>query len=301
MTGLLNVHVDGTSSRRPAGLQIAQVVLGALIFLLTALGFFLPDGAKWLTGIPVAALVFAGLIVTWKKSEAEQALRRDSERLAKAERDRSAVLFGHNVREVLDTIDGLVEKSPGKRSDEVAAVRLSAAVQTKEGVSPTDARAAYFRVADITAPSRTMSPDKVASSPERQDRFTTVFDEANPADSDVWEIVDGHRPPAFVEDTARWVVERAKGDTVPTYGTFITVRVQAGGIPFGALTVNAIRPGSLLKEDRLFVEAIASLLGIAELFCLTYPAYQKAVTATASRAAVSAQASTVGTSEGGAG
>lgn len=49
------------------------------------------------------------------------------------------------------------------------------------------------------------------------------------------------------------------------------------------------------------MEAVARLLGIAELLCLTYPAYQKAVTATASRAAMSGQPSTVGTSEGGAG
>lgn len=230
MTRASEVHPNGISSRRPARLQMVQIVLGALIFIGTALGFLLPDDERWLTGIPVAALVFAGLIVTWRKSQAEQSLRYESERLARAERDRSAVLFGHNVREVLDTIDGLVEKSPANRSDEVAAVRHSAAVQTKEGVSPTDARAAYFRVADITSLSRTMKPDKVASSPERQDRFTTVFDEANPADSDVWEIVDGRRPPAFVENTARWVKERGKGEKVPTYGTFITVRVEAAGI-----------------------------------------------------------------------
>lgn len=125
------------------------------------------------------------------------------------------------------------------------------------------------------------------SSPERSDGFTTVFDEATREDSDVWQILDGRRPSAFIEDVERWAHERGDRPDARAYGTFITARVEAGGIPFGLLTVNALRPGSLVKEDRLYVEAIARILAIAELLCLTTQTYQKIVDATARRAALS--------------
>lgn len=289
------------SSRRPARLQVTLIVLGAVIFIGTGVGLLLPAEVKWIAGLPVAAAVFLSLLATWQKTRAEESLRAESERLARAERDRSAVLFGHNVREVLNTIDGLATRNPGDRSVEMAAVRLSAAFQTKEGVSPTDARAAYFRVADLMSGSRTMAPDKVASSPERSDQFTAEFIEAAPAGSDVWEILDGRAPPAFVEDTKEQARERGTPETVPIYGTYITVRVEAGGIPFGILTVNAIKPGSLLKEETLYVQAIARILGIAELLCLTPQTYHKTRDATARRAAASAQARRVAVSQGGTG
>ncbi|MFV0373674.1 hypothetical protein [Microbacterium sp.] len=267
----------------PAVLQRWLILVGAIAMVGTIAAVFVPQSWRPWPEAVAAAAVFAGVVLSGWKSGAERRNRAYAEyrehiarELAKAERDRSAVLFGFNVREVLDAIDGLARRAPGDRDTEIAGVRQSVAVQTKEGVGVTDARAAYFRVENLAAPVRRMGPDKVASSPSRDDRFTTTFDEAGTADREVWDVLDGHRPTVYVEDVAAWARDRPEGAAARAYGTFITARVGAGAIPFGILTVNAVQSGSLLRQDLLFVETLARILGVAELMCLTADEYDAA-------------------------
>lgn len=128
-----------------------------------------------------------------------------------------------------------------------------------------------------------MMPDKVASSPQRTDGFTSVFAEVDDDDRDVWEVLDGQRPTSFVEDVTEWESGRPGAHGMRSYGTFITARVEARGVAFGILTVNAVSPGSLLHEDKLYVAAMARILGLAELLCLTTHAHRTAKDAAAAR------------------
>ncbi|OUE26440.1 hypothetical protein BFL36_04330 [Clavibacter michiganensis] len=275
-------------------LQRWLVVAGAVVALATLAGLMVPAEWRVITAAASALAVFAGVVLAWRKTVAEEALRARAAsqeevalRRARAERERSAILFGYNVSELLGTIDGLARRPASERSQEIAAVRQSAAVQCKEGVGAVDARAAYFRVEDLRAPRRRMTPDKVASSPERTDGFTTVFEEGGDDDQDVWDVLDGRRTTSFVEDVAEWEAARAGRRGTRSYGTFITARVEAGGVAFGILTVNAVRPGSLLHEDKLYVAAMARILGLAELLCLTTHAHRTATDAAAGRSGMS--------------
>lgn len=279
---------------RPIVLQRWLVVAGAVVALATLAGLMVPAEWRVLTAAVSALAVFAGVVLTWRKTVAEEALRARAAsqeevalRRARADRERSAILFGYNVSELLGTIDGLARRPASERSQEIAAVRQSAAVQCKEGVGAVDARAAYFRVEDLRATRRRMTPDKVASSPERTDGFTTVFEEGGDDDQDVWDVLDGRRTTSFVEDVAEWEAARAGRRGTRSYGTFITARVEAGGVAFGILTVNAVRPGSLLHEDKLYVAAMARILGLAELLCLTTHAHRTATDAAAGRSGMS--------------
>ncbi|MBT1636048.1 hypothetical protein [Clavibacter michiganensis] len=279
---------------RPIVLQRWLVVAGAVVALATLAGLMVPAEWRVITAAVSALAVFAGVVLTWRKTVAEEALRARAAsqeevalRRARADRERSAILFGYNVSELLGTIDGLARRPASERSQEIAAVRQSAAVQCKEGVGAVDARAAYFRVEDLRATRRRMTPDKVASSPERTDGFTTVFEEGGDDDQDVWDVLDGRRTTSFVEDVAEWEAARAGRRGTRSYGTFITARVEAGGVAFGILTVNAVRPGSLLHEDKLYVAAMARILGLAELLCLTTHAHRTATDAAAGRSGMS--------------
>jgi len=279
---------------RPIVLQRWLVVAGAVVALATLAGLMVPAEWRVLTAAVSALAVFAGVVLTWRKTVAEEALRARAAsqeevalRRARADRERSAILFGYNVSELLVTIDGLARRPASERSQEIAAVRQSAAVQCKEGVGAVDARAAYFRVEDLRATRRRMTPDKVASSPERTDGFTTVFEEGGDDDQDVWDVLDGRRTTSFVEDVAEWEAARSGRRGTRSYGTFITARVEAGGVAFGILTVNAVRPGSLLHEDKLYVAAMARILGLAELLCLTTHAHRTATDAAAGRSGMS--------------
>lgn len=267
--------VPAPSHGSPRALQGWLIVMGVIVLAGTIAEAFAPEAWKPAPVVVVAVAVFGTLILSWRKSVVEKRLRKDARHrekharaLAKAERDRSAILFGYNLREVLNTIDGLAKLPRTERFREIAAVRQSAVVQTKDGVGAQDARAAYFRLTAHRPGARRMEPDKVASTLDREDTFTTVFDERDPRDQDVWSILDGRVPTAFVADVTSWVRQRGDAAGPRAYGTFITTRVEAGGVPLGILTVNAIRPGSLLREDRIYVEAIARVLGIAELLCL---------------------------------
>ena len=262
--------------------------------LATLTGLIVPTGWRVFTAAVSALAVFAGVVLAWRKTVAEEVLRARAAsqeevalRRARAERERSAILFGYNVSELLGTIDGLARRPPAERSQEIAAVRQSAAVQCKEGVGAVDARAAYFRVEDLRSARRRMTPDKVASSPERTDGFTTVFEEGGTDDQDVWDVLDGRRATSFVEDVEEWEAARTGTRGMRFYGTFITARVEAGGVAFGILTVNAVRPGSLLHEDKLYVAAMARILGLAELLCLTTHAHRTATDAAAGRSGMS--------------
>jgi hypothetical protein len=284
----------GRPVSRPVVLQRWLVVAGAVVALATLTGLMVPTGWRVFTAAVSALAVFAGVVLAWRKTVAEEVLRARAAsqeevalRRARAERERSAILFGYNVSELLGTIDGLARRPPAERSQEIAAVRQSAAVQCKEGVGAVDARAAYFRVEDLRSDRRRMTPDKVASSPERTDGFTTVFEEGGTDDQDVWDVLDGRRATSFVEDVAEWEAARAGTRGMRSYGTFITARVEAGGVAFGILTVNAVRPGSLLHEDKLYVAAMARILGLAELLCLTTHAHRTATDAAAGRSGMS--------------
>jgi hypothetical protein len=287
-------RTTGRPITRPVVLQRWLVVAGAMVAVATLVGLLIPAEWRVLTAAVSALAVFAGVVLAWRKTVAEEELRTRAGsqeeaalRRARAERERSAILFGYNLSELLGTIDGLARRPPSERSQEIAAVRQSAAVQCKEGVGAGDARAAYFRVDDLRAVRRRMTPDKVASSPERTDGFTTVFEEGGDDDQDVWEVLDGRRPTSFVEDVAEWETGRTEARGTRSYGTFITARVEAGGVAFGILTVNAVRPGSLLHEDKLYVAAMARILGLAELLCLTTHGHRTATDAAAGRSGTS--------------
>jgi len=204
----------------------------------------------------------------------------EEQKLLKAEKERSAILLGHNLEEVFDSIDALARLPTSDRPAEIAAVQQSAAVQTKEGVGAVDARAAYFRVVDVTAEVRKMRPSKVASSVDRTDKFSAEFDEDSGRDSNVWEVLDGSEPTFFVEDISKLKDPRIDTSVQREYATFITATVSAGGLAFGILTVNARSPGSLVREDTFLVQALARALAIAELLTLSPQKYKAMYEAT---------------------
>lgn len=276
---------------RARRLQYWLIAAAALVAVAAVVQQLIPEPVRWVPVAVNAIAAFAAVILTARKTAAETRARdrlteseRTAKQLARAERERSAILFGYNVREVLSSIDSLAARPPAERATEAPAVRQSVAVQTKEGVSARSSRAAYFRVQDLTATSRVAHPDKVASSADRHDRFTAVFREDDPLHADVWRVLDGSRGAMRVPVVSEW--DRSRGvERDRQYGTFITVRVEAGGIPFGVLTVNATNPNSLVEDDVFYVEALARILGIVELLCLTSIAYSRALEATRARAA----------------
>lgn len=287
---------DGVAAirQRIRALQVWVVILGAVVLACTITGLLVPQELRPVSGIVAALGVFAGVFVTWRKSRAEESLRDAIElarsaaesaravadNLARAAKERSAVVLGYHMSEVLGAVDRLAREEPNRRSSEISAVRQSAVIQAKDGVSAADPRVAYFRLEDPLATDRVLRADKAAYSPDRQDRFRTEFLEANDRDSNVWGILDGRDPTNFVDDIDTNDDPRLNGTRGRAYKTFITARVAAGDIGFGVLTVNAIRAGSLLPEDRYLVEAIARVLGLAEMLCLSTQTYRQHVNAT---------------------
>lgn len=289
-------------------LQYGVIAVGAIVLASTIGGLLVAAEWKVLPGSIAAVSVFGGVVLTWRKTQVEDRLRKqidaakqrsDDERkladeLARAAKERSAIVLGYNMSEVLATVDRLAREDPVRRNTEIAAVRQSAVVQTKEGVSASDPRAAYFRLEDPASPTRVMRADKAAYSPEREDRFRTEFEEALTPDSNVWGILDGTDPTNFVVDIDADPNPRLDGTRGRAYKTFITARVAAGNIGFGILTVNATRAGSLVPEDKYLVEAIARVLGLAELLCLSTQNYRQYIAISGRNPTTSVEAPTIG-------
>lgn len=279
------------------GLLVGSAVVVAIAQIASAFTPSTAIAAKGVLGTITAVLGVAVVVFAWRKSKADESARAKARELLKAEKERSAILLGYNLREVFDAIDGLARRAPASRHLEIAGVRQSAAVQTKEGVAALAVRAAYYRIDDLNIEDRTMAPDKVAGSPDRTDKFTTTFVESSGRHPNVWTVLDGREPTYFVEDVKTHADPRIDFSYMDRFATFITARVSAGGINFGVLTVNATKAGSLVREDLFLVEAIARALAIAELLCLSTTNYTRALTTQARRDGMS-QASPTLTIEG---
>lgn len=283
-------QVRNPVERRATVYQVLLILSAAIVAVAQIVSAFTPATAlvlKGVLGTITAVLGVSVVIFAWRKSKAEERARSKARDLLTAEKERSAILLGYNLREVFEAIDGLARRAPASRHLEIAGVRQSAAVQTKEGVAALAVRAAYYRVDDLNVKLRTMAPDKVASSPDRTDKFTTTFVESSRRHPNVWSVLDGREPTYFVEDVMTHVDPRIDFSYMDRFSTFITARVSAGGINFGVLTVNAKDAGSLVPEDLFLVEAIARALAIAELLCLSTVNYKKALNTQATRDAKS--------------
>ncbi|WP_414171128.1 hypothetical protein [Clavibacter tessellarius] len=275
-------------------LQRWLVVAGAVVALATLAGLMVPAEWRVLTAAVSALAVFAGVVLTWRKTVAEEALRARAAsqeevalRRARADRERSAILFGYNVSEAPrhhrrpGSTTGLGALPGDRRRPSVR--RRAVQGGRRRGRRP-------CRVLPGGGPPRDPSEDDTRQGrqqPRADGRLHDRVRGRRRRRSGCGDVLDGRRTTSFVEDVAEWEAARAGRRGTRSYGTFITARVEAGGVAFGILTVNAVRPGSLLHEDKLYVAATARILGLAELLCLTTHAHRTATDAAAGRSGMS--------------
>ena len=221
----------------------------------------------------VAAVVTACLaFVVWVLEERTAAELRGAARsledLLQAERIRIATVTNGAFLSTLAALQDLAGLDADERRTTISGFRQKVVERACDLVTDDQPRAAYFRVDDLTAPLRVMSPRGAIAQRSRTDEFTTEFDEASGTEPGVWHLVD---------EGDRALLREEVDLPGKAYRSYISAPVRAGGIPFGMLTLNVLEPGGLSEEDRDFVLVLARLLAVAESLAL--PRAQRAAAA----------------------
>lgn len=230
--------------------------------------------------LALAAAIATALLafVVWALEERrESALRGEAaslEALLQAERVRIATITNGAFLSTLAALQDLAGLDADERRTTVSGFRQKVVERACDLVKNEQPRAAYFRVDDLTAPLRTMSPRGNIAQRSRTDEFTTEFDEASGDQPDVWQLVDRADRALLREEV------ELPGKA---HHAYISAPVRAGGVPYGMLTLNVLEPGGLSEEDRDFVLVLARLLAVAESLALTGPQRAAAVQAAGAR------------------
>lgn len=124
-----------------------------------------------------------------------------------------------------------------------------------EYVGPERSRSCFYDLADDPQTGDRMLRLRAWHGRNRQPR--TRFDPANPAEAQVFALVDS-LDSMIVTDVQE--VHLLGWTDVAEYRTFVAVTVCAGETPLGLLTVDSLRPGDLTEEDLDLVRLFAQLL-----------------------------------------
>jgi hypothetical protein len=123
-------------------------------------------------------------------------------------------------------------------------------------------RACYFKLVDDEGPRRLVNDTSKGRSDEAKSQFVAGTPSGDAAlkmiDQRGWiycDDVDENPPPGWQPSAER------------AYKCFASVTVAAGPKVFGMLTLDAINPGDLTREDQQTLQVLGHLLGIAEQSC----------------------------------
>lgn len=259
-----------TLTRWVLAVRLATLVVAIVTAVAGWAAWSRPDASGPRVVTLVAAVATAGLaFVVWaleeRKATALSGAARSLEDLLQAERIRIATVTNGAFLSTLAALQDLAGLDPDERRTTISGFRQKVVERACDLVKDDQPRAAYFRVDDLTAPLRTMSPRGAIAQRSRTDEFTTEFDEASGTEPGVWRLVD---------DADRALLREEVELPGKAYRSYISAPVRAGGIPFGMLTLNVLEPGGLSEEDRDFVLVLARLLAVAESLAL--PRQQRA-------------------------
>lgn len=231
-----SVYLAGLSTEAP-GYKTAVLVTAALLAVLTFLSWYCDDSAKR------------------EKTRAAASLEEELE----AERVRFSFMTNAAFLPTLKSLQDFAGSELRERRSEISGVRQDIVARVGDLVREVPYRAAYFAVKELRATWRVMTPQYV-SHRERTDEFTTEFSERNPADREVFNLIDS-------EVGARLVDDAEKPGKI--YRAYISAPVRAGGIAFGMLTVNVLDAGGLTPEDRDSILWLSRILATAEIMTLS--------------------------------
>ncbi|GAA1250683.1 hypothetical protein JOF42_002431 [Microbacterium phyllosphaerae] len=220
-----------------------------------------PELRSWTLwwGIATAVISFViWLVDDWVKRIREGEVR-TVEQLLEAERIRIATATNGAFLPMLKSLQQLSTMEVAARRAEISGFRQELIDRTSDLIRNDAPRLAYFRVDDLSVESRVMHP-KPVSQQNRTDEFTSLFAESDPADREIFDLID----------QAETALLRT-GVTVPdrVYHCYVSAPVRAGGIAFGMLTANTLEPEGLSREDANNIVVMARILAAAEGLTLT--------------------------------
>lgn len=245
-------------------LRIAALVAGiaTAISVLNASNFpAYPELRNWTLVWGTATALVSFLI--WAVDDRVKRLREDQVesvgQLLEAERIRIATATNGAFLPMLKSLQRLATMEVVERRTEISGFRQELLDKASDLIRNDAPRLAYFRVDDLLAPLRVMHPGPV-SQKNRTDEFTSLFDEANEEDREIFALIDTAETPVL--NTSVEVPGR-------DYRCYVSAAVRSAGIAFGMLTVNTLEPEGLSREDANNIVVMARILATAEGLRLT--------------------------------
>lgn len=221
------------------------------------------DPAPAVAAAVAASVAAVGAFVVWfleeRRKRALQSARTTVAELLRAEKIRILTMTNGAFLPTLSALQDLAAMRPGERAVEISGFRQAVVERACDLVKNESPRAAYFRVQDLSARRRVMSPRPYISQRARVDEFTSQFVEGADDEPGVWELID-HAEHAILREDVR--------PPGKVYRSYISAPVRCGGIAFGMLTLNVLDAGGLSTEDRDFLLVLARVLAVAEALAL---------------------------------
>jgi hypothetical protein len=183
-------------------------------------------------------------------------------------REDTLTLVNGSLLPLADRLVRIASLPQPKRRSQIEAMREACVASALGVVGASKKRATYFLVSRNAGGQRQMTPHTTRGS-QRTDSATTVFNEGEALNSEVWDLAD-HADAIYFPDLDDDRPESWPADYVPVYKTFISVGVgvlDQPPIAFGLLTINAIAPSSFSLEDVASLRVIAKILATAEALC----------------------------------
>lgn len=211
-------------------------------------------------GAAAALLAFVVWLLEEKRKGFLETAKGTVQELLRAERIRVMTITNGAFLPTLAALQDLAAIEVQERRNEISGFRQAVVERACDLVKNENPRAAYFRVQELDAKLRLMSPRPYIAQRARTDEFTTQFQEGDGIEPDVWHLIDAAEQAVMREEVN--LLDKA-------YHSYISAPVRAGGIAFGMLTVNVIEAGGLSSEDRDFILVLARLLAVAESLALS--------------------------------
>lgn len=253
--------------RLDASIVVLRVLIVASTVVAAVAGYlgWVDDGdpAPPLLAAVAAAFAAVAAFVVWfledrRKRELTSSKTTVAE-LLRAEKIRILTMTNGAFLPTLSALQDLAAMKPRDRAVEISGFRQAVVERACDLVKNESPRAAYFRVQDLSARRRVMSPRPYISQRARVDEFTSQFVEGTDDEPGVWELIDSAEHAILREDVS---------PPGKVYRSYISAPVRCGGIAFGMLTLNVLDAGGLSTEDRDFLLVLARVLAVAEALAL---------------------------------
>ncbi|MGO1971631.1 MAG: hypothetical protein ACTH2Q_01605 [Propionibacteriaceae bacterium] len=158
---------------------------------------------------------------------------------------------------LLDSAHGVAFKEKTARTSALQDLRIPLIQSAHNSPTATDVRATYYPLTRDENDLRVLRDPK---SRGRVDQASTEFFERDDPDHPIWTLMSSKDTSCVIYDEPD-PTPRVDWATRP-YKTFISVPVQADGVVFGMLSINAPEVGDLVEVDRLSVITMARIMAL---------------------------------------